>query len=200
MPFYDIDSEDVRCGRGAARSGPGTKTAEVFAGDEVGFVVGRSAMEPLEPHIIYHPGPGQVYLSRSPTPNIKDYTGDGDWFKIFYAGPRDDSWWLTRDQTGMNFTLPASTPPGQYLLRVEHLYVRYPLGTTQFYIACAQIEVLQGGSVKGPVKEPGKEHMVRFPGAYEVSDPGIAVPEYMYEWPNQGLLEYKPPGPPLWTG
>lgn len=47
MPFYDIYSEDVRCGRGAAKSESGviTKTAEVFAGDEVGFVVGRSAME-----------------------------------------------------------------------------------------------------------------------------------------------------------
>jgi hypothetical protein len=29
---------------------------------------------------------------------------------------------------------------------------------------------------------------------------GIAVPEYMYEWPNQGLLEYKAPGPPVWAG
>ena len=45
MPFYDISSEDVRCGRGAVKSGVWTKTAEVFAGDEVGFVVGRSAME-----------------------------------------------------------------------------------------------------------------------------------------------------------
>jgi hypothetical protein len=45
MPFYDVYSEDVRCGRGAVESGAGTKTAEVFAGDEVGFVVGRSAME-----------------------------------------------------------------------------------------------------------------------------------------------------------
>jgi len=45
MPFYDISSDDVRCGRGASKSGWGRSTAEVFAGDEVGFVVGRSAME-----------------------------------------------------------------------------------------------------------------------------------------------------------
>jgi len=45
MPFYDIYSPDVRCGRGASTSGPGTKTATVLAGDEVGFVVGRSADE-----------------------------------------------------------------------------------------------------------------------------------------------------------
>lgn len=49
MPFYDIYSPDVRCGRGASTSGPGTKTATVFAGDEVGFVVGRSANEVATP-------------------------------------------------------------------------------------------------------------------------------------------------------
>jgi hypothetical protein len=45
MPFYDVYSPDLRCGRGAATSGPGTKTATVLAGDEVGLVVGRSADE-----------------------------------------------------------------------------------------------------------------------------------------------------------
>lgn len=45
MPYYDIYDANVRCGRGAATSGPGTKTATVVAGDEVGFVVGRSADE-----------------------------------------------------------------------------------------------------------------------------------------------------------
>ncbi|KAK0638448.1 glycosyl hydrolase family 61-domain-containing protein [Cercophora newfieldiana] len=193
MPFYDIYSEDVRCGRGASKSGEETKTAEVFAGDEVGFVVGRSAMEPLEPHLIYHNGPGQVYLSQSTAADVREYEGDGNWFKISYHGPTNDSWWSTRDQTGMNFTIPDSTPPGQYLLRVEHLYVRYPIGTTQFYIACAQINVRPPRNGTVGAKTPSPEYMVRFPG-------GLAVPEYMYEWPNTRLTEYKPPGPALWTG
>ncbi len=54
MPFYDLSSPDVRCGRGASISGPGTKTATVRAGDEIGFVIGRSADEvpgPLHPSI-----------------------------------------------------------------------------------------------------------------------------------------------------
>jgi hypothetical protein len=149
--------------------------------------------------VIYHNGPGQVYLSQSTTADVSSYQGDGDWFKIASFGALNDSWWQTRDQTGMNFTLPFTTPPGEYLLRVEHLYVRYPMGTTQFYINCAQIHVL-------PAKEgvesrvPGSKYMVRFPGAYQLSDEGIAVPEYMYEWPNQKLLEYKAPGPPKWMG
>ncbi|KAK3357257.1 glycoside hydrolase [Lasiosphaeria hispida] len=203
MPFYDIYSDDVRCGRGAVKSGAGIKTAEVFAGDEVGFVVGRSAMEtcqPLEPHVIYHNGPGQAYLSRSTTVHVRDYEGEGDWFKISYLGATNDTWWLTRGQTGMNFTIPATTPPGQYLLRVEHLYVRYPLGTTQFYIACAQVDVFRPpGRGVTVAKTPDPEYMARFPGAYQLSDEGINVPEYMYDWPNSRLMEYKPPGPPMWT-
>lgn len=45
MPYYDIYDENIRCGRGAATSGPGTKTAMVLAGSEVAFVIGRSADE-----------------------------------------------------------------------------------------------------------------------------------------------------------
>ncbi|KAF2248691.1 lytic polysaccharide monooxygenase [Trematosphaeria pertusa] len=165
MPYYDIYDANIRCGRGAATSGPGTRTATVLAGDEVGFVVGRSADEPLEPYIIYHNGPGQAYLSRSPTDDLDGYEGDAEWFKIAYLGPKNDSYWLTRDQTGMNFILPRTTPPGKYILRVEHLYVRPAFNTTQFYIACAQIEVLgPGGGSPGP--------LVKFPGAYNLSDPG----------------------------
>lgn len=45
MPYYDIYNSNIRCGRGAATSGLGTKTATVMAGSEVGFVIGRSADE-----------------------------------------------------------------------------------------------------------------------------------------------------------
>jgi hypothetical protein len=45
MPYYDISDANVRCGRGAATSGPGTKTATVLAGSTVGFAIGRSADE-----------------------------------------------------------------------------------------------------------------------------------------------------------
>jgi hypothetical protein len=194
MPYYDIHDANIRCGRGAATSGPGTKTATVVAGDEVGFVVGRSADEPLEPYIIYHNGPGQAYLSPSSSNSSLDaYTGDGDWFKIGYLGPKNDTYWLTRDQTGMNFTIPPTTPSGPYLLRVEHLYVRPTFNTTQFYIACAQINVIgPGGGKPGP--------LVKFPGAYDLRDPGIWIEERMYEWPASGLLEYKALGPEVWKG
>lgn len=103
---------------------------------------------------------------------MSTYEGDGDWFKIASIGAENDTWWLTRDQTGLNFTIPAATPPGQYLLRVEHLYVRYPIGTTQFYIACAQIQILPP-TRRVEAKMPGDAYMVKFPGAYNLSDPGM---------------------------
>lgn len=199
MPLYDIYSPDVRCGRGATTSGPATRTASIVAGDEVGFVVGRSADEPMEPYIIYHNGPGQAYLSRSTTDDTTAYEGDGDWFKVASLGARNATDWLTRDQTSINFTIPETTPPGQYLLRVEHLYVRYPFGTTQFYIACAQIDVFPPSSGRKP-RMPGPEYVVKFPGAYDLADAGIDVPESIYDWPNSNLLQYKAPGPPVWTG
>jgi len=131
--------------------------------------------QPLEPHVIYHNGPGQAYLSRSTEHDVRDYDGGGNWFKIAYFGALNDTWWSTRDQTGMNFTIPASTPPGQYLLRVEHLYVRYPFGTTQFYIACAQIDVRPPRSAVVE-RTPSEEYMARFPGAYHLTDEGECIP------------------------
>ncbi|KAM7196860.1 Glycoside hydrolase [Naviculisporaceae sp. PSN 640] len=208
MPLYDIYSEDIRCGRGAWISGGETNTATVFAGDEVGFVVGRSADEPLEPYIIYHNGPAQAYLSKftsSPeSADLTSYQGDGEWFKIASLGALNDTYWITRDKTGVNFTIPRSTPPGQYLLRVEHLYVRSWFNGTQFYVACAQVDILppRGGSGldRGDARMPTEGYMVKFPGAYHLEDEGILVQEHIYEWPASGLLEYKAPGPDVWTG
>lgn len=70
----------------------------------------------------------------------------------------------------MGFTIPAATPDGDYLLRVEHigLHVAQSSGAAQFYLSCAQITVTGGGSgTPGP--------LVAFPGAYSASDPGILI-------------------------
>ena len=129
----------------------------------------------LLPYVIYHNGPGQAYLSRSTTDDLSTYEGDGEWYKIGIIGARNDSTWLTRGQTGMNFTIPSTTPPGKYLLRVEHLYVRPVYGTTQFYIQCAQIEVLDTYR-REIARLPTPEYMVKFPGAYDLVDEGESEP------------------------
>ena len=75
--------------------------------------------------------------------------------------------------TTVTFTIPKSTPNGDYLFRVEHigLHVAQSVGGAQFYLSCGQITVTGGGSGK-----PGP--LVAFPGAYSATDPGILIDIY----------------------
>lgn len=73
----------------------------------------------------------------------------------------------------MSFTIPAATPPGDYLFRVEHigLHVAQSEGGAQFYISCGQLTVTGSGS-------GSPSPLVAFPGAYSASDPGILIDIY----------------------
>jgi len=66
----------------------------------------------------YHPGAAQVWLSRAPNDELKSYHGDGDWFKVAYAGPRDNSNWKLWHENGPEtdvsrfFGSPCNSSPG----------------------------------------------------------------------------------------
>lgn len=93
--------------------------------------------------------------------------------------------------TTVNTTIPAGTPSGEYLLRVEQiaLHMASQPNKAQFYLACSQIQVTGGGNgTPGP--------LVALPGAYKSTDPGILVNLYNGMQPNQ----YQPPGPAVWRG
>ncbi|KAK5653488.1 hypothetical protein OQA88_8974 [Cercophora sp. LCS_1] len=102
-PIIGPDNENITCGRGAFLAAPRTKTADVLAGSEVGFRVSSdgygvrdgvfSSPSEAKYPAFWHPGPAQIYLSRAPDDDLQNYKGDGDWFKIAYAGPLDDSHW-----------------------------------------------------------------------------------------------------------
>ena len=109
--------------------------------------------------------------------------------------------------TTVTFTIPKSTPSGDYLFRVEHigLHVAQSVGGAQFYLSCGQITVTGGGSgTPGP--------LVAFPGAYSATDPGILIDIYypVVRFPRScenGLpsnmlqpTNYTCPGPAVWTG
>ena len=68
---------------------------------------------------------------------------------------------LFAGQQEFTFTLPASLPSGQYLIRVEQiaLHVASTYGGAQFYIGCAQVNVVNGGN-----GNPGP--LVSIPGVY----------------------------------
>jgi hypothetical protein len=59
----------------------------------------------------------------------------------------------------MNATIPLTTPPGDYLMRIEQFMTGPKLNNTEWYVACAQIEIVRPGGGKS-------ESFVRFPGAY----------------------------------
>lgn len=87
-PFYDIYSDTMICGRDSG-AGPTTHTATVLAGHEAGFKVYNWTIGSA----IFHPGPGQVYLSKAPDNKVELYDGKGDWFKIATAGAKNDTTW-----------------------------------------------------------------------------------------------------------
>ena len=87
-------------------------------------------------------------------------------------------------------TIPANTPDGEYLLRVEQiaLHMAAQPNKAQFYLACSQSQITGGGNgTPGP--------LVALPGAYSSNDPGILVNIYSIQ-PDS----YKAPGPAVWSG
>ena len=99
-PIIGSDNENVTCGRLAFDSAARTEIADVLAGSEVGFRVSADGNGNRQderyhypnPHF-WHAGPGIIYLSRAPNDDLRNYKGDGDWFKIAYAGPINDITW-----------------------------------------------------------------------------------------------------------
>ncbi|KAF2649429.1 lytic polysaccharide monooxygenase [Lophiostoma macrostomum CBS 122681] len=85
----------MTCGRAAFNSLGKTDIADVVAGQEIGFrtMSGKEVNSGGSYGYFYHPGPAQVWLSRAPSDDLKSYHGDGDWFKIAYAGPKSNTEW-----------------------------------------------------------------------------------------------------------
>ncbi|KAF2271294.1 uncharacterized protein EI97DRAFT_388221 [Westerdykella ornata] len=145
--------------------------------------------------IIGHPGPGMFYLAKAPEGvDLNDWDGDGDWFKIRELGPVKEAkatWEVAPGSNSMNVTIPQTVPPGKYLLRTEHLYLKSGIGQTDYYVSCTHLEIEgPGGGTPGPT--------VKFPGAYDNWDISI-WPPFRIKWETD-LSGYKAPGPDVWTG
>ncbi|KAF2469953.1 uncharacterized protein BDR25DRAFT_369847, partial [Lindgomyces ingoldianus] len=147
-PIYELYDDNIRCGRGAAMTGHGVETLAVSAGNKIGFVPTQTVDGKDRDVPFYHPGFAQAYLSRAPA-DLESYTGDGDWFKVAYMGAKNDTEWAILGHTMANFTLPKTTPPGKYLLRLEVIFgITHEFNVTQFYVNCAHIEVNGPGGGK----------------------------------------------------
>ncbi|KAJ7488181.1 glycoside hydrolase, partial [Mycena latifolia] len=157
-PLTDVTSTDVRCYT-SLESGTAS-TMSVAAGSTVSFsVIGN-------PSNLYHDGVINVYMAKAPSgTDVASWDGSGTvWFKVFQMPAVADGVTITFPATGLTevtFPIPAQTPSGQYLIRVEHiaLHVASTFAGAQFYIACAQVQVTNGGTgTPAP--------LVAFPGAY----------------------------------
>jgi len=185
-PLTDVNSTDVRC-YDSTESGTAS-TISVAAGSTVGFTVSGN------PSNLYHPGVVNVYMAKAPaSTDVASWDGSGTvWFKIYeISAVTDGGTSITFPALGLpqiEFTIPSATPSGQYLIRTEHIALHSAsyYGGAQFYIACAQVQVTNGGS---GTPSP----LVSFPGAYTGNEPGILIDIY-YPIPTT----YTQPGPPIW--
>ncbi|KAL2752035.1 glycoside hydrolase family 61 protein [Sodiomyces alcalophilus JCM 7366] len=158
-------SDDFRCNAGSQGSAPHTDVAVIGPGTRLGFKLWNNGQ-------ILHPGPSTIHMSRAPG-DVRDYDGSGDWFKVYedvICGPQhplQDTDWCSWDQAVVEFTVPHNTPPGQYLVRVEHIALHgAESGDTEFYFTCAQVEVTGDGN-----GNPGP--LVKIPGLYDSNDPAL---------------------------
>jgi hypothetical protein len=184
--FPDIVStNDLRCNVGAK---PGNVPVyAVNAGDKLGFKL-------FNRELIEHPGPGFVYMSKAPESGVASYDGSGDWFKVMETGlcrnsPGQDGAWCSYNKDRLEMTIPEKIPPGEYLVRVEHIGLHEGhKNRAQFYIECTQLKISgPGGGTPGP--------LVKIPGIYQANDPGIAYDKWAAR-----PKEYVMPGPKVWDG
>ena len=139
-----------------------------------------------------------AYLTKVPDASTAD--GSTGWFKIYQdswakkegGNSADDDYWGTKDLNTccgkLDVKIPADIEAGDYLLRAEALalHTAGSSGGAQLYMSCYQITVSGGGSAK--------PDLVKLPGAYKASDPGILVNIHA------AVATYIAPGPTVYAG
>ncbi|TEB30738.1 hypothetical protein FA13DRAFT_1774553 [Coprinellus micaceus] len=185
-PVTDVRSIDFRC----YNSQTGAK-AETYKGVSAGSKIGFTANGAVS-----HPSTTNIYMAKAPAgADVANWDGSGAvWFKVHeISAVTDGGRSISFPSNGMakiEFNLPQSLPSGQYLVRMENvaLHSAGSAGGAQWYISCAQIEVVNGGN-----GNPGP--LVSIPGVYSGSEPGILINIY-YPIPTS----YVQPGPAVWRG
>jgi lytic cellulose monooxygenase (C4-dehydrogenating) len=168
-PIDDVTSNSLACNGAPNPTTPTSKVITVQAGSNVTaiwrYMLSSTGSAPNDVMDSSHKGPTMAYLKK-----VSDATSDsgigGGWYKIQEDGLSNGVWGTERVINGQgrhNIRIPACIAPGQYLLRAEMLALHaagsYP--GAQFYMECAQINVVGGTGAKTP-------STVSFPGVYKV--------------------------------
>ncbi|KAL2152264.1 hypothetical protein VTH82DRAFT_5448 [Thermothelomyces myriococcoides] len=194
-PIEDVTSNSIACNGPPNPTTPTDKVITVQAGETVTaiwrYMLSTTGSAPNDVMDSSHKGPTMAYLKK-----VDDATTDsgvgGGWFKIQEDGLNNGVWGTEKVINGQGrheIKIPECIEPGQYLLRAEMLALHgasnYP--GAQFYMECAQINVVGGTGTKTP-------STVSFPGAYSGNDPGVKINIY---YPP--VTDYKVPGPSVFT-
>ncbi|GJC80819.1 putative endo-beta-1,4-glucanase D [Colletotrichum liriopes] len=178
---------DFSCNKGATAA---PKVLTVKAGDKVALkqAFGGTGM--------LHPGPSQFYMS--PVSNAASDKGTGTWYKVHQSllcksGSPEflrQGAWCSYGEDNVSFTIPATIPNGQYLVRGEHIGLHGAHdGQAEFYYACAQVEVTGNSATSIPGTG------VKIPGVYKQSD----APVNFSVWGRSTSYD-KAPGPDVIPG
>ncbi|KAF8642783.1 hypothetical protein AX16_009416 [Volvariella volvacea WC 439] len=189
-PLNDTSSPFLNCGIGAQ---PAELMADAMPGNKISFAWRN--FEASNGFWIHDTGPILTYLASCGDISCANYSSqNADWFKIWQDGRHsDDGKWIQANLIGgapANVQLPDNLARGNYLVRHEIIALHLANETrgAEFYVSCSQIRV--GGSGTG---RPRQSDLVKFPGAYKPTDPGILVNAYDTSKP------YVFPGPPIAT-
>ncbi|KAG6863686.1 hypothetical protein C0991_004123, partial [Blastosporella zonata] len=133
-PVASVTSNDVRCNVNPTSA---TATVTVAAGSTIGFQLDNT---------VYHLGPAAIYLGKAPS-TAASWDGSGaNWFKIAEWGATFNPFTFTdANVSQLTTTIPANTPAGEYLVRIEQIGL-HVAGAPQWFISCAQIKITGGGS------------------------------------------------------
>ncbi|EHA51823.1 hypothetical protein MCOR27_010744 [Pyricularia oryzae] len=198
-PITDVTSMSMACNGDPNPTQSTSKVITVQAGQDVTavwrYMLSTTGTSPNDIMDSSHKGPTMAYLKKVSNAATDSGIGGG-WFKIQEDGLPDggQGLWGTekviQGQGKHKIRIPQCIAPGQYLLRAEMLALHGAgsPGGAQFYMECAQINVVGGTGTKTP------SSTVSFPGAYKSSDPGVTLSIY---WPV--VTKYQIPGPPVFT-
>ncbi|KAK3685309.1 glycoside hydrolase family 61 protein [Podospora appendiculata] len=194
-PIQDVTSSSLACNGDPNPTTATSKVITVQAGSNVTAIwrykLGGTGSAPNDIMDISHRGPTIAYLKKVSNAATDAGVGGG-WFKIQQDGFANGVWGTEKVVNGKgrhDIWIPACIAPGQYLLRAEMIALHgassYP--GAQFYMECAQLNVVGGTGAKTP-------STVSFPGAYSGTDPGIKLSIY---YPV--VTSYTIPGPSVFT-
>ncbi|KAG7447641.1 glycoside hydrolase [Guyanagaster necrorhizus] len=184
-PVKGASNPDLTCGPSAIAA---SQVADANPGSSISFLWTGASGSPW-PHNV---GPMMAYMTNCGDQSCADYNTTGtEWFKIEEAGRTNGTWAQAALMNGVpaQVILPSNLAAGNYIIRHEIIALQNAQaeGGAEFYPSCTQLKV--GGSGTGV---PSSSDLVKLPGAYSDTDPGILVDVY-----SNPEASYTFPGPPV---